>query len=584
MRARRRSVIGLFAVFVLLVSACGDDDSDDAGGSEDSEETTAPTSTTEAEATPVAGGTLTFGEYSEPRGLDPIISTGAGVTGAIEMSAIYDTIMRYNPETGEYEERTAESLEPNASFTEWTLKLKSGITFHDGTPYDAEAVKFGMMRHKSGQQGAPPCAELWACPRNSTSSGVYMQLISSIDVVDDLTLKFTLVEPWSAFPYALSDEASMIPSPTAYKAACPDGAADASQCAFNLKPVGAGPFKIVAFTPKESITMTRNDDYYGGDVYLDGLKFVNPGDAGGDKTYEGFKAETFDVAFLRAPTATSAAHDDGVNGYSAMQHGGGIFLINMGVTVNCAGGKPEPVCTGKPDGQQPTTPPTASATVRQAIAAAIDPDVINERGNGGKGLPGSEIFQESFRWYPNVPGPEYDPDKAKELVAQAKTEGWDGTVRLLYNNTPTAVNVGQATEAMLRAAGIEAVLDTSKDTPNQIAQVTVQKDFDVVGFGIAVSNDDGSMAALAQNFSSTSPSNRVGYKNPKVDQALKDLRAAATDEEKTEQFGIIATELSRDIPALVWSAVEEYIVYHDDVHGLQFNHSTSVHLDKAWIG
>jgi peptide/nickel transport system substrate-binding protein len=445
-------------------------------------------------------------------------------------------------------------------------------------------VKFGMMRHKSGQPNTPPCAELYACPRNSTSSGVYMLLISDIAVVDDLTVKFTLTEPWAAFPYALSDEASMIPSPTAYKAACPDGAAEAAQCPFNLKPVGAGPFKIGAFTPKESITMTRNDAYYGGDVYLDGLKFVNPGDAGGDKTYEGFKAETFDVAFLRAPTAVAAAHEDDATGYSATQQGGGIFLLNMGVSVNCAGGKPEPVCVGKPDGATATTPPTASATVRQAIAAAIDPNVIDERGNDGKGHPGSEVFQESFRWYPDVPGPTYDLAKAKELVTKAKGEGWDGKVRLLYNNTPTAVNVGQAAQTMLQAAGIEAELDTSKDTPNQIAQVTVAKDFDVVGFGIAVSSDDGAMWALAQNFSSTSPSNRVGYKNPTVDAALKALRAAETDDEKTEQFGIIATELSRDVPGLIWSAVEEFVAYHDDVHGLQFNHSTSVHMDKAWIG
>jgi peptide/nickel transport system substrate-binding protein len=411
-----------------------------------------------------------------------------------------------------------------------------------------------------------------------------MQLVKSIDVVDPLTLKFTLTEPWSAFAYALSDEASMIPSPTAYKAACPDGSAEASQCSFNLKPVGAGPFKIGAFTPKESITMTRNDNYYGGDVYLDGLKFVNPGDAGGDKTYEGYKAETYDVAFLRAPTATAAAHEDGVEGYSAMQQGGGYFLVNMGVTVNCKGGQPAPTCTNQPDGPVATTPATANEKVRQAFAAAIDPEVIDERGNDGKGYPGSQIFQDDFRWYPDVPGPQYDLAKAKDLVAQAKAEGWDGKVRLLYNNTPTAVAVGQAVQAMLQAAGIDADLDTSKDTTNQIAQVAVAKDFDIAGWGVAIANDDGAMAALAQNLSSTSPSNRVGYKNPKVDQALKDLRAAATDDEKKEQFGIIATEVARDVPGYVWSKVEEFIIWQPDVHGIVFNHSTSMFFDKAWIG
>jgi peptide/nickel transport system substrate-binding protein len=582
MRARIPLGVALFVLASLALGACGGDDGGkaDAGGKTGTTKQQGSTTT----ATPKSGGILNFAEYSEPRGLDPIVSTGAGVTGAIEMSAIYDTIMRWNPETGQYENRTAQSVTPNADFTEWTLKLKPGIKFSDGTDYNADAVIFGMMRHKSGQAGVPSCDQLHACPRNSTSSGVYMQLVKTMEAVDPLTVKFTLTEPWTAFQYALSDEASMIPSPTAYKAACPDPKADVAQCPFNLAPVGAGPFKIDKFAPKDSITMSRNPNYYGGQVYLDGLKFTNPGDAGGDKTYEGFKANTFNVAFLRAPTATAAAHADKVQGYSAMQYGGGIFLINEGVTVNCAAGKPEPVCTGKPDGAQPTAPPTTSSTVRKAVAAAIDPKVIDTRGNDGKGHPGSGLFQDGFRWNPGVDGPKYDPNLAKQLVAQAKSEGWDGKIRLLYNNSPTAVDIALATQTMLKAVGIDASVDTSKDTTGQISQVTIQKDFDITGFGIAVSNDDGAMAALAQNFSSTSPSNRVGFKNAKVDQALKDLRAAKTDDEKKMQFGIIATEIANELPALPWSPIEEFVVWHDNVHGLQFNHSTSVHLDKAWIG
>jgi peptide/nickel transport system substrate-binding protein len=562
----------------LVFAACGGDDGADSG----SETPGVDESTTSG--APQTGGTLTFAEYSEPRGLDPIVSTGAGVTGAIEMSAIYDTIMRWNPETGEYEPRTAESLEPNGDFTEWTLTLKPGIQFHDGTPYDADAVIFGMMRHKSGTPGAPPCAELYACPRNSTSSNVYMQLVESMTKVDDLTVRFTLTEPWSAFAYALSDEASMIPSPTALKAACADPAADVAQCSFNLAPVGAGPFEIERFAPKDSITMVRNDNYYGGDVYLDGLRFVNPGDAGGTKTYEGFKAETYDVAFLRDPTSTSVAHDDGVNGYSAIQQGGALFLLNLGVSVNCQGGNPAPLCTGKPDGPTPTVTPTADEKVRRAVAAAIDPEVINQRAYDDKAQAGSALLQESFRWYPGVEGPEYDLENAKQLVEEAKADGWDGQVRIVYTNAPTAQAIGVATQTMLQSAGIDVALDTTKDTTQHISTVVVQKDFDISGWGLAISSDDGAMAALAQNLSSTSSSNRVGYKNPTVDQALKDLRAAATDEDKTAAFATIAEEVARDLPLLPFAAIEEYIVWQDDVHGLVFNHSTSVHLDKAWIG
>src|SRR5690606_6944348 len=122
------------------------------------------------------------------------------------------------------------------------------------------------------------------------------------------------------------------------------------------------------------------------------------------------------------------------------------------------------------------------------------------------------------------------------------------------------------------------------DITQQIAQVAVQKDFDVAGFGVAISNDDGAMAAFAQNLSSTSPSNRTGFKSDKVDQALKDLRAAASDDDKIAAFKVIAEEVARELPVLPWGKIEEFIAWRDDVHGLTFNHSTSVHLDKAWIG
>ena len=141
-----------------------------------------------------------------------------------------------------------------------------------------------------------------------------------------------------------------------------------------------------------------------------------------------------------------------------------------------------------------------------------------------------------------------------------------------------------ATQTMLQAAGIDVALDTTKDTAGHIGTITVQKDFDISGWGLAISSDDGAMPALAQNLASTSASNRVGYKSPTVDQALKDLRAASNDDDKKAAFKTIAEEVAKDLPLLPFAAIEELIVWQDDVHGLVFNHSTSVHLDNAWIG
>ncbi|HEV8298483.1 MAG TPA: ABC transporter substrate-binding protein [Acidimicrobiales bacterium] len=573
---RRLWATAILAVFAIFAVACGDDKEETPSGQTTG--TPAPTTT----LTPVAGGTITMGTFSETAGLDPIVSSGNGVTGYIEMATIYDTIVRYNTETGKYDNNFAESVTANADSTEWTVKLKSGIKFSDGTAYDAEAVKFGMNRHRSGTTGAPACAELYACPRNSTSSAAYMGIVKSIDVVDPLTVKFTLSEPWTSFPYALSAEASMIPSPTAMKKC--DPTKDVRQCDFNIKPVGAGPFTIGSFKAKDSITVVKNPAYFGGTVYLDGITFVNSiNDAGGAATLNALNANTLQMAFLRDPATVAAAHDKKYGGVSTMEQAGGIFLINTGVSVTCAAQKPEPLCVGKPDGPTPTNPPTKDLKVRQALAAAIDNKVLNDRGYSGKGLIGSELLQSDFRWSPGVTGPKYDLAKAKQLVTEAKAAGWDGKMRLLYNTSPTAQAIGLAAQTMLQAAGIDASLDVGKDTTAQINQVIVLRDFDVTGWGIAISPDDGALWGLTQNLLSTSSSNRIGYKSTAVDNALKALRIAKTDDEKKALYKTIAENIANDIPVLPFAKIEEFIAWNSKVHGVRQVNRSGVLFDKAWI-
>ena len=117
-----------------------------------------------------------------------------------------------------------------------------------------------------------------------------------------------------------------------------------------------------------------------------------------------------------------------------------------------------------------SNPPTKDLKIRQAIAAAVDPKVINDRGYQGKGLVGNQLFQSDFRWFADVPGPKFDVEAAKKLVADAKAAGWDGKLRLLYNSSPTAAAIGLATQTMLQNVGMTVTLDTGKDTNAQIVQ------------------------------------------------------------------------------------------------------------------
>src|SRR5690606_10378719 len=102
----------------------GDSASGDTGGDD------ATTSSLE----PKQGGSITMGMFSETAGLDPVVTFGGGATGTTEVGAVYDTLMRYDTDTGEYVPHLAESLESNDDKTSWTLKLRPDVKFTDGTP------------------------------------------------------------------------------------------------------------------------------------------------------------------------------------------------------------------------------------------------------------------------------------------------------------------------------------------------------------------------------------------------------------------------------------------------------------------
>src|SRR4051794_38671675 len=330
-RGRRRAfgAMTLIVVVGLLAAACG--------SSKKNDNSSAATTTT---LPPQPGGTLTFGEFLEPAGLDSIVSTGHLSTGFVEMAAVYDTLQRYNHDTGKYENVTADNVTPNADFTEWTVKIKPNIKFTDGTPYDATAVVLNMNRHRSGLPGAPPCAQTYSCPRNTTSDTSYMSFVKDIQVMDPVTFKIILNQPWAGAQFMLSAEPSLVASPAALSKC--DPAASIRTCDYNLHPVGAGPFMVTSFKPGEGITMVKNPNYYGGQVYLDGIKFINPGDGGGTKSYDYFKSGTVNAGVIRVAAATAAARADKTPNIDYPAQSGNILLLNQGIDVVCTGGKPAP--------------------------------------------------------------------------------------------------------------------------------------------------------------------------------------------------------------------------------------------------
>jgi peptide/nickel transport system substrate-binding protein len=560
-RPRARAVlVSVLLAFALPALACSDDDA-----LVTPDPTAAPETSTTQDPGPVEGGTLTVASFAAPTWLDPIVAPGGGATGGIEMAAIYDTLLRWDPVAATYVPRTALAVEPNADATQWTIRLRPEVQFTDGTANDAAAVKAGLDRHRS--------------PLNRTPSAAHMARVSDVAVVDPLTVVVSLTEPWPWFIAVLADEPGMIPSPTAV-AAC--GTAAPVDCAFNTAPVGAGPFAVEAFTPGEELLLTASSTHWNGRPYLDELRFVSEADSGGARSLEALDAGQVGVAFLREAATVLDAKAAAVAGHSVVIEGGSVTLMNTGAWITCSGGQPAVHCTGRPDEQFRTSPPTSNPTLRQAIAAALEPSAMDREVTGGAGRAGTALLPESYTGAPPVPGPVHDLVGAKATVDAIKAAGWNGQLRYRCTNTPTNVARAGVIVAQLAAVGIEVVLDVDGGTEEQV-QALAQRDYDLSCWGLQVTPDELGADSLRQNLYSTLGTNRSGYESVEMDAALDALRVAPDAAARQAAYRTIAGLYARDLPFYVDAQIEEYVAWADDVVGITPTLGSVVTFDQAWI-
>ena len=284
---RRRPGILLGAALVsigLIAGACGSDEksgsdtttpgevttppgettasTEASGGGETTVETSEPatlptdavveTIAPEAEdSEPVPGGTLRYGLEADVDGINPTTSA-LSAPGLMMANAVFDTLASVDTE-GNAVPNLAESFTPSADFLSWTVKLRPGIKFHDGTDLNSAAVAKTFET-----QFNDPLVGLAVKP--------FYPPTGAVVIVDDLSLTFNLLEPNAYFPHALTGQLGYVPSPTWLDAAKADPT-------LNQAPVGTGPF-IYDSRSQDSVTrFVRNPDWWGGEVYLDAIEF-----------------------------------------------------------------------------------------------------------------------------------------------------------------------------------------------------------------------------------------------------------------------------------------------------------------------
>lgn len=477
--------------------------------------------------TPKDGGVLQVATYAEARSLDPTVTIANGSSGGTEMAAVYDLLVRQDPETGDWVPHLAESIEANEDNSVWTLTLRDGVTFSDGSPLDAEAVKWSLDRYVEKRGG---------------QVSVWTKNVAGVEVVDETTVEFTLAQPWSGFPYLLATGPGMI-------------VGEASDAGKNFTPVGAGPYVFEKYAPGEELLLTARPDYWGGAPHLEQLRFYYlPVEQARLDVLRNGEA---DVAYLREPPTAMDALDDGFGGFME------IGSMSRGLLLNHR----EDSATG-------------DVRVRQALVHAIDFDVLNERTNEGQGIATSDLFPEVSGWDLEAKGLEHDPEKAKELVEAAKADGFDGKISFKGVAKVSEVT-GVTLKGMLEGVGFEVSLDYVPSITDLVEVIYVSNDFDMViwGFGMP---DAAVYPELYEKVYTGSSSNPGAASDEQLDALVDELGQAEGVEEQTAVLEKIQARWNETMPFAPLGATPEWNAWGDTVHGVVPSIDSIMLFGGAW--
>ncbi len=478
---------------------------------------------------PVEGGVLTVAEYSEARTLSPALGYANGAAGGSALAAVYDTLMRYDFETNAWVPKAAESLESADDIT-WTLNLRDGVEFSDGTPLDAAAVVASLEYYKANF---------------AYQSSLLLANIKETNVIDDSTVEFVLNDAWATFPSMLAGGPGMIMAPAAY--ADPEA----------YEPIGAGPFELDTYSPGEELVLSSRADYWDGAPYLDALRFVFLG--ADDAKLQSLDSGEVDAAFLRSPQSVVKAREDG---YSGM-----MYVLGMGsqIAINMREGRPG-----------------ADERVRQAINLAFDNEAYLERTADGAGLPTKHLFAETSPWYADVEIPAVDRDAAAALLDEAKADGYDGKLSYVAGADPVSQAASVQVEAQLEAVGFDVTLDSADNPTDQTRILYVDHEFDIALSATSVGDED-PYSGLSAVLDPMSPTNLSGYTSEDMAAKLAALKPVAdSPEDGAAAMTAIEEQWQADVPAVVISAAGNYLPWSDAVHGIVPTTQTMLLYDKAW--
>jgi peptide/nickel transport system substrate-binding protein len=478
------------------------------------------------------GGSIAVGLELDIPGFDPL-KVGVFDTAALTAaSAIFDTLT-YLDDKGNPQPKLAVSWTHSDDYKTWTFKLRPGVKFHDGTPYNAEASKANFDRQKD--------------PANKCRCAFYIAAINNVQAPDELTLVYNLNDPSVNLPAILTIPSSnnAVQSPTAWKTKGDD---------YNRNPVGTGPYVLKSWTAGDRMVLEKNPDYWDKDkVFLDRIVLKPLPDA--QSRFASLQSGEADLVWddeYDADNIQKAQKDPKLAVHTYIGSGAAVYAFNT------------------------KTPPFDDIRVRQALVMAIDRKKMSQAITNGLSRPttnpygdGSWVKCKDDGALPN------DIEKAKALI---KDYGKPVEFKMLVTATPRGRNVGQVLQQFWKNVGANMEIEQVEQTA--IVPRAFMRQFQLTPWRIVdLADPDPQMYA---NFHTGSPVALANYSDPELDSLLEHARVTADTGSRNDDYCAISRLINKQA---IWFWTFQntyYALATSKVKGLPKMYSGVIDVSRAW--
>jgi peptide/nickel transport system substrate-binding protein len=513
----------ILALLSLVFAACGggksNDNNNGAGGIVKSD--------TKDEGTPVPGGQLAVGVEAESAGWQPCVDSQSE-SGTMVMLAVYDQLMT-RADDGTVKPWLAESLTPSADKLTWTLKLRPNVKFHDGTALDSSVLKSNFDANKAP---ASRCASALAP-------------VASMDVVDPLTVKYTLSSPYGPFPELLTGAVGLPFSPA-------NAAAKGADVSAN--PVGTGPYIFKSWERDSKVTLEKNPNYWQkGQPYLDTVIVKPIPDE--DARLASLSSGEIDAGFTLRQEYVKAARDkgDAIERHEYVGNNSGSSIFNV------------------------KRAPVDDKRVRQAYAHAQNQDQLIEVLGGKNISPAStQFFSKDSPWYSKKVAdayPKYDPTAAKKLLDEYKNDparsdgkkpGEPVSIQFNCPPDPTLIAYAQAVQQMETNVGFQVELkqvEQATHINNAVGKPPyTDADYMINCWRLGGQGDPDSILFNQYGKPEGTAANVTNYDNPEVQALLKTARESSDFKARYDAYEKIGLIFDEDVPQ-TWTGSTAASVY-----------------------